>query len=1156
MAIQVSALQPSLPSTTAIQDPAVRRFAQAVTDALRASQTSEAAVQQLARAAGALSGGAGGGVPESIAQWLFSSDLYYQLADAIERVDEAAKQAIIDEAIARAQAISTETDARIAAINTEAAARASGLATEALNRANAINAEAAARSAAISNEATLRQDADTQLAGQITTLSASVDGNAAAIADEAATRASADKAEATARTTLAAQLRGNYTGTDLSAVTSGLFYQERIARMAADQGLSQQITLLSAGAGEQFDWRAIWYFDEGIEGWGGNGAPTAAGGWLRPQDHATEAYVTSPAGLAVAGDQYSQIRLRIRKVGAPTWAGFLWWRDDPGVAWDPVRRISITEPALDANGIGVTTIDPGWTGTIDGVRIDLSAAQDASNYFELDWVAIGRPAPGASSAQLLEEQMARASADAAEAMAREALSTKLVGTTDVDGLSLGSISSGLLFDERAARLSADAAAVSSINALTATVESDRANTTAQLAAVSEAIADGNAASASEISSIRAELERQAQTDEILRAGAQAIEAAIAEEASARASAIEAVTVQITSATSRLGAAEAAITAEATTRATADAAQAQEIDSLSATIGATNAAILDEQTVRAANDLAIVSAVNTALAQITGVSASISQSGQNLIANWSQAQATKWSQIESEVLTANGKTIRAALQQEATTRANADGSLGAQWTLKTDINGYISGFGFASTANNAAPTSEFIIRADKFAVVMPGYGQHVPFAIGPSGAEFTGLTSWGNVTGSGRPENGATVGADSSNLRAGPGVNMVFNGDYTDGLAGTTVGWRSGGNQHILSRNLSGYIVQGEGTAYIVQPGSNGTAVFYAYIWNGQEGQYFAVTPGQRYEVYAYLNTHRCIGTVIVLFHDAAGNQITGALGNEVGYAGNINTISDMRLSHCFVVAPWNAAKALVTVRGYGVNSYDPYVFFSRVYFGMAHAGQTEVSPWSPGRGISQITPSNVTTYIADAALGNAQIGGDIWSTNWNYAGGTGWLLDRSGNFYGNNIYARGDIEASSLKANTAMVNTLHINGNAVTVPVTYTSSATMALAYNTWTTVGSAYINPEGAVVFVHAFAQFSNNDSNSAPVFMRVVSPSGAVIAAAGPAVTSTMNWGAGTATRSGSVTLSGAFSETGTYTLQMHSTYSNYSAHHRALLLLAGKR
>ena len=107
--------------------------------------------------------------------------------------------------------------------------------------------------------------------------------------------------------------------------------------------------------------------------------------------------------------------------------------------------------------------------------------------------------------------------------------------------------------------------------------------------------------------------------------------------------------------------------------------------------------------------------------------------------------------------------------------------------------------------------------------------------------------------------------------------------------------------------------------------------------------------------------------------------------------------------------------------------------------------------------ISQITSSNVTTYIDNAAIGNAQVGGNLWSTNWNYAGGTGWLLDRSGNFYGNNIYARGDIEASSLKANTAMVNranivnaavdTLQIEGNAVTIPVAASGTSSCQTPY-------------------------------------------------------------------------------------------------------------
>ena len=465
-----------------------------------------------------------------------------------------------------------------------------------------------------------------------------------------------------------------------------------------------------------------------------------------------------------------------------------------------------------------------------------------------------------------------------------------------------------------------------------------------------------------------------------------------------------------------------VTTESNVRAAQDQVLGERIDLVSAEVGGISTAILNEQTARITGDEVEATsrkALSTKLFGtdvIDGVTVDTLTSG--FLYDQQQSIIT---QTESVVTAATGQiaqiqtdltNTKADLLTETTTRVNeydaistsvtalstqvnnqkatldslntvingTDG-ITTQWGIKSDINGYITGVGLISSSKYGTPTSQFIVYADQFALVTPGVngGQPtLPFFVGSEQGYLelsnTVKSNWNNVIGAGKPENGATVGADSSNLRAGPGVNMVFNGDYTDGLAGTTVGWRNGGNQHTLFRNLSGYIVQGEGTAVIYQPGWNGTSVFDANIWNGQEGQFFAVTPGQRYEVYAYLNTRRCVGRVIVFFHDAAGNQITDALGNEVSYAGTINTISDMRLSHCFVVAPWNAAKAYVIVRGYGINSNEPYVFFSRVYFGMAHAGQTEASPWSPGRGISQITPSNVTTYIANAAIGAAQIG--------------------------------------------------------------------------------------------------------------------------------------------------------------------------------------
>lgn len=60
-------------------------------------------------------------------------------------------------------------------------------------------------------------------------------------------------------------------------------------------------------------------------------------------------------------------------------------------------------------------------------------------------------------------------------------------------------------------------------------------------------------------------------------------------------------------------------------------------------------------------------------------------------------------------------LSAALQEEASVRATQTGDLFGQYTVKVDLNGYVSGFGLASTAVNGVPTSEFIITADKFAI---------------------------------------------------------------------------------------------------------------------------------------------------------------------------------------------------------------------------------------------------------------------------------------------------------------------------------------------------------------------------------------------------------------------------------------------------------
>ena len=78
---------------------------------------------------------------------------------------------------------------------------------------------------------------------------------------------------------------------------------------------------------------------------------------------------------------------------------------------------------------------------------------------------------------------------------------------------------------------------------------------------------------------------------------------------------------------------------------------------------------------------------------------------------------------------------AALQVAA---QSIDG-LEAQYTVKIDNNGYVTGFGLASTLVNSTPFSEFIVRADRFAISSVGQVEVVPFVVTTSTTTLNGVS---------------------------------------------------------------------------------------------------------------------------------------------------------------------------------------------------------------------------------------------------------------------------------------------------------------------------------------------------------------------------------------------------------------------------------
>lgn len=73
-----------------------------------------------------------------------------------------------------------------------------------------------------------------------------------------------------------------------------------------------------------------------------------------------------------------------------------------------------------------------------------------------------------------------------------------------------------------------------------------------------------------------------------------------------------------------------------------------------------------------------------------------------------------------------------------TQATSINGLSAQYTVKIDVNGYVSGYGLASAVVNGTPTSSFIVRADTFAVGRTGATTY-PFVVGTvNGATTVGI----------------------------------------------------------------------------------------------------------------------------------------------------------------------------------------------------------------------------------------------------------------------------------------------------------------------------------------------------------------------------------------------------------------------------------
>ncbi|SBX18644.1 gp24 [Klebsiella quasipneumoniae] len=256
---------------------------------------------------------------------------------------------------------------------------------------------------------------------------------------------------------------------------------------SGDENLARQISQIAAGTGEQFDSLEIWYFDKDAEGWteddnGYTPMSVTSDGWLKANNSTSTC--RSPNGLTIDAHAYRFIKMRIKKVGNPTWNAKMFWIGADETGWNAGRSVVINEPEYDDKGIAILTLhDIEWrdSTTIRRFRFDFTSGQDADNYLLFDWIAVGRPAPGASTAALQDVRSTLSNALTAEAQARSTLAVQMRGS--YEGSDLDKVTSGLLYQEKTARVTAISAEVKARESLQTQFNDNKAAVSGELSSL-------------------------------------------------------------------------------------------------------------------------------------------------------------------------------------------------------------------------------------------------------------------------------------------------------------------------------------------------------------------------------------------------------------------------------------------------------------------------------------------------------------------------------------------------------------------------------------------------------------------------------------------------------------------------------------------------
>jgi hypothetical protein len=337
------------------------------------------------------------------------------------------------------------------------------------------------------------------------------------------------------------------------------------------------------------------------------------------------------------------------------------------------------------------------------------------------------------------------------------------------------------------------------------------------------------------------------------------------------------------------------------------------------------------------------------------------------------------------------------------------SLEGKYTVKIDNNGYVTGFGLASVANNGTPVSTFAVRADSFYIASPsgpGISPALPFIVRTTPTTINGVSvPVGVYITDGFIQNGTITNAKIGNAAIDDAkIASVTAGKITAGSIGV--------GEHIQSSN---YVAGSQGWKIH----GNGFAEFGAASIRGQ------LVASQ-------------IDTRNLTIKDSAGNVLFGS-GTALSVS-NISGLGDLATQDSVSAGD---------VSGLGTLATQNTVSTSQVT-GLGTLATANSVNWNtqivniPAFGnfayLSTITSANISTYIAGAAIGTAYIAnaaitsakigdGEISTAKI----GTGQITNAKIADAAINSAKIEDAAITNAKITNAAVDTLKIAGNSVTI---------------------------------------------------------------------------------------------------------------------------